>query len=211
MIRTAGTIRHFPRQVLNRTLALVGVLVLGLAGCSGTVSGTPGMDHSASPDATGSASAANFNDADVQFAQMMIPHHTQAIEMSDMLLAKKDVNPEVVALAEQIKAAQQPEIDTMSDWLKAWGANTDGTDGMDHGDGNGMMTEDQMSALEQADGASGQRLFLEHMIEHHSGAIMMAEDEVANGQNPDAVALAKVIIESQQAEVKEMETLLDKL
>ena len=82
-----------------------------------------------------------FNDADVMFAQMMIPHHQQAVEMSDLILDKSGIDPEVKALAEQIKGAQQPEIDTMNGWLKAWDATMPDHGGMDHGsDNGGMMT-----------------------------------------------------------------------
>lgn len=89
---------------------------------------------------------------------MMIPHHKQAVEMSDLMLAKSGIDPEVKTLAEQIKAAQQPEIDTMKSWLKAWGETMPDHRGMDHGsDNGGMMTPEDMRALEAADAAEGQK------------------------------------------------------
>lgn len=193
------------------TAALTLAVALTLAGCAGTTgSGSmPGMDHGNS-SAT-SAPDADFNDADVMFAQMMIPHHEQAVEMSDMILTKDGIDEGVITLAEDIKSAQQPEIDQLQAWLDAWGADSDtGSMGdMDHGDG--MMSEDDMAALDSATGAEASRLFLEQMTMHHEGAIDMAQDEVDNGQNPDAIAMAQTIIDTQTAEIATMQELLAQL
>lgn len=192
-----------PATIAAVTLAAA----LALTGCASDAPTMPGMDHGA--DSFSSAEAADANSADVMFAQMMIPHHEQAVEMSDMLLAKTGIDPEVTALAEQIKAAQQPEIEQMEEWLDAWGADMPGMDDMHHGDG--MMSEDDMEALEAATGTEAARLFLEQMIEHHEGAIDMAQDEVDDGQNADAVALANDIIASQTEEIATMRELLAQL
>jgi uncharacterized protein (DUF305 family) len=171
----------------------------------------PGHASSASPSAAASgtsSASAEFNDADVMFAQLMIPHHEQAVEMSDMILAKEGVNPDVIALAQQIKAAQQPEIDTMKSWMSAWGRPTmAGGHQMD----DGQMTEQEMKTLDEADGPTGQKLFLEGMINHHQGAIQMAQTEITSGKNPDAVALARSIVDSQQKEITTIKGLLAKL
>lgn len=183
---------------------------------------------------------AEHNNADVMFAQMMLPHHKQAVEMSDMMLAKDDISPEISALAMKIKDAQEPEIQTMTGWLEAWNepmepeggienhsmesmesdSESDMGSGMetsmgsdmdsDMGSGpmKGMMSEDQMSELESAEGAEASRIFLESMTAHHEGAVGMAQDEIDNGQNPEALALAETIIETQNAEITEMEVLL---
>ncbi|KQM82381.1 DUF305 domain-containing protein [Agromyces sp. Leaf222] len=181
-----------------------------LAGCSGTGSSgdMSGMDHGSSPAPSDSDAAADFNDADVAFAMGMIAHHQQAIEMSDMLLEKDGVDPAVADLAQTIKDAQQPEIDTMTEWLDDWGqpVESSGMEGMDHG--GMMMSEDDMAALESATGEEGSTLFLEQMIVHHEGAIDMAETEAAEGQNPDATALAEKIITDQTAEIQQMRSLL---
>lgn len=197
------------RPATIAALALATALALtGCAGDAGSMPDTmPGMDHG--DDSPSSSESVDANSADVMFAQMMIPHHEQAIEMSDMLLAKTDIDAEVIALAEQIKAAQQPEIEQMEEWLDAWGADMPGMDDMHHGDG--MMSEDDMEALEAATGTEAARLFLEQMIEHHEGAIDMAQDEVDNGENADAVALANDIITSQTEEIATMRELLSQL
>jgi len=196
-----------------RTLATPAIAltaVLALAGCSdtgATGNGMPGMEHG---NGSSSAPATNTNEADIMFATMMIEHHRQAIEMSDAVLTKEDVDPRVTSLAEDIKAAQQPEIDLLEGWLEEWGADSGtGMDGMDHGDG--MMTEEDMQDLEAATGPDASRLFLEQMIEHHNGAITMAQDQVDDGQNPDAVALAQKIVDDQSAEIETMEDILASL
>lgn len=166
------------------------VLALALTGCS-------------------SGADATFNAADETFVTGMIPHHEQAIEMAEMLLDKDGVDERVVAVAERIREAQQPEIDLMTSWLEEWGVDPDMGDmpGMDHGGGDGMMSDDDMAALESASGDEASGLFLEQMVQHHEGAIEMARQELDNGENADALELAQQIIDAQTAEIAEMEAL----
>lgn len=151
----------------------------------------------------------DYNAADEMFVTGMIPHHEQAVEMSEILLAKDGVDDRVVALAERIQDAQQPEIDLMTSWLEDWGLDFDmgGMPGMDHG-GDGMMSDDDLAALDAASGDDASALFLEQMIEHHEGAIEMSQQELDNGQNADALELAQQIIDAQTAEIAEMQDLL---
>ena len=179
---------------------------------------TPAATATATPSTTATGSAeevsAEHNDADVMFAQMMIPHHQQAVEMSEMLLAKDDVPAEVAAFAQKVIDGQGPEIERMNAMLTAWGqdpVDTDGMEGMDHGGMSGMMSEEDMAALEQAQGTEAARLYLEQMTAHHKGAVDMAKDEVEDGQNPQAVQLAEQVIADQEAEITEMQQMLDKL
>jgi len=159
--------------------------------------------------------SAEHNDADVMFAQMMIPHHQQAVEMSEMLLAKDNIPTEVAEFAQGVIDAQGPEIDRMNAMLEAWGEQpvTDSGDmaGMDHGGMSGMMSDDDMAALEEAQGTDAARLYLEQMTAHHEGAVDMARDEVNDGQNPQAIALSEQVIEDQEAEIAEMEQMLQNL
>jgi uncharacterized protein (DUF305 family) len=154
------------------------------------------------------------NAADVMFVQMMIPHHEQAVEMSEIILDKEGVDSEVVGLAEQIRAAQDPEIDLMEQWLEDWGlpsmGGMGGMDhgGMDHGGMDGMMSEEQMVELQSADGATGAALFLELMIEHHVGAVEMADQVIDDGRDADVRALAEEMIVGQTAEITTMRELL---
>ena len=185
------------------TAAITLTALLALAGCAGTTGSggmpnMPGMGSSASP-------AADVNNADMQFTMMMIPHHEQAVEMADMILGKDGIDERVSTLAEQIKAAQGPEIELMESWLADWGTPMGDMDAMDHG---GMMSDTDMQALEDATGAEASRLFLEQMIVHHEGAIEMAQTEVDNGQNADVIALAENIIASQTTEITTMEDIL---
>ena len=209
------------RITLRTSLAVGAALVLtGLTGCStNDTSNMPGMDHGSSgspsavssPGATGTPATGPHNDADVIFVQAMIPHHQQAVAMSDMILAKDGIDAKVTDLATQIKAAQAPEIAQMSGWLAGWGESPSPSMGMDHDMGGGMMSQADMDALDQATGKDAARMFLTGMITHHKGAITMAQREVANGQNPEAVALAQKIITDQQAEITTMNQLLTQL
>jgi uncharacterized protein (DUF305 family) len=198
-------------RIFRTTLPAVTLAaILATAGCS-AAEHTSGMDHASPRSSSSSSVTGQFNDADVMFVQMMIPHHEQAIDMSDMILAKTGVHPEVIALAKQIKAAQQPEIDAMNSWLRTWGGprTTDG--GSHHGGGGGMMTEEEMHQLDAANGSEGQRLFLTGMIKHHVGAVDMAQTEIGSGKYPEAVALARNIAASQQREIDAMTKLLDEI
>ena len=185
------------------TLALVAVLALSACG-----SATDGAGATSS-----ASSSADFNDADVTFAQSMIPHHTQAVTMAK-LAAVHASSPAVKDLATKIEAAQGPEIDTMTGWLKTWGkeatAGSGGMEGMDHGSGSmpGMMGDDQMKSLNSANGAAFDQMFLTMMTSHHQGAIEMAKTEQADGKNADAIALAKKIEADQTAELAQMKDLL---
>lgn len=202
-----------------RLLAGIAAAGLILTGCAS------GADTSAGSSAPGSSSESTAqgeqNDADVTFVQGMIPHHRQAVEMAG-LAAGRSENPELLDLAARIGSGQQPEIDTMTGWLQEWGAEVPaegsdmagmgGMEGMDHGGGmGGMMSSEQMQGLEQATGAAFDRMFLEMMTEHHTGAVEMAQVELKDGADQDALALAQTIIDTQQAEISEMETLLQQV
>ena len=205
---------------MRRILILLAavVAVLWAAGCS-TAAGEPptGSDH---------------NRADMMFAMHMIPHHQQAIDMSDIVLAKPDIDPRVMDLANRIKAAQGPEIVQMQGWLNAWGMGGMGPGmmpggmGPGRGDGpmmpgmgpgmggmgmmdmGGMASESEMTALRGAQGVEAARLYLNLMVPHHEGAITMAQNEIANGQFADEIALCRSIVTSQQREIGEMQTIL---
>ena len=194
-----------------RLARITGGLIAGvvvLAGCSDSSD-----DTAAGSDASTSASAsAEFNDADVEFVQGMIPHHEGALEMAQLAEGRAQ-DPRVLDLASRIEAAQDPEIETMTGWLEDWGqSESDDMGGMDHGSGDMDMGMDMdMSGLEAASGAEFDRMFLEMMTEHHQGAVDMAKTEIADGQNADAIALAREIETSQTAEIQEMQTLLTEL
>ena len=154
-----------------------------------------------------------YNGADVEFATEMIPHHADALVLVDMTQGRT-ITPELADLAEDIREAQAPEIETMVDWLTAWGEEVPETSRdhmnshMDGGTEMGMDPED-MAALEDADGDAFERMWLTMMIEHHEGAIEMAEVEQADGAFPDAVALAESIASGQTAEIDLMEQMLE--
>lgn len=149
-----------------------------------------------------------FNSADVSFAQDMIPHHRQATEMA-RLASDRSQNDEVLDLASQISAAQKPEIDTMTGWLKSWDKKVPSTDMNGMSGMSGMMSDDQMSSLTASTGKQFDTMFLTMMTAHHQGAIEMAAREEANGRNTHAVKLARKIQTDQAAEIRTMRSLLD--
>jgi uncharacterized protein (DUF305 family) len=207
----------------KKFLTLSAAAAIALAGCA-TGSGSsassssspsagssmPGMDHgSGMMSSSAPAAAAEHNAADVMFAQMMIPHHAQAIQMSDIMLKKQGIPPEVTALATKIKAAQGPEIEKMTGWLTSWNEPTAAPSGHSMDDGmERMMGEEDMKKLETGQGTDAAKLFLTQMIAHHEGAVMMARTESTDGKNPDAVQLSKDIVASQETEIQEMKDLL---
>jgi uncharacterized protein (DUF305 family) len=199
----------------RRPLALAAAglaLVLAVSACGSGHSG----DHGGSGDA--SASVATGRAADIAFAQLMIPHHEQAVEMADMALARV-TSPEVRELAVQIKAAQDPEIAQMRSWLSEWGAPAQ-MPGMEHGSDDhsghdmggmsmsGMMTAEDMAALEAATGDVFDRMWLQMMIEHHEGAVAMADQVLAATDDARVEKLAQAVIAGQRAEIAEMKGLL---
>lgn len=186
-------------------------LALTLAACSGG-DASEGTGAGESPTTAETSQTEAHNDADAQFAQMMIVHHEGAIEMAELAVERGE-RPEVVALGERISAAQGPEIEQMTGWLETWGEpgpDEMGHGGMDHGgmDMDGMDQEGAMADLEALSGADFDRRFLELMIEHHKGAIEMSEQQLEDGENADALALARTIIDAQTAEITEMTNLL---
>ena len=193
--------------MIRRTrLTVVAVAALGLllAGCGGSHDmNDMGM---ASPSSTTGASA-----ADAMFAQMMIPHHEQAVEMATLAETRAS-SPEIKELATEIKGAQQPEIDQMTAWLEEWGMPVmSGMDAMGEHGGHGMsgmLTDEQLQQLANAQGAEFDRLFAEFMILHHEGAIDMAED-VVDSKDPRVAALAQAILTTQAEEIAQMRAFLD--
>lgn len=161
--------------------ALVGMLVLSACGSSANTT------------------------ADVTFAQNMVPHHEQALEMAK-LVPSRSTNEKVRDLAGRIEKAQDPEITQMNEWLERWGATTK----QDHEghDMAGMMSHDDMAKLESAGGAEFDRLWLDMMIKHHEGAVEMARTELDQGQDDNAKKLAQAIVDGQQREITEMKDLL---
>lgn len=186
-------------------------LAVTLSACSGGAADE--VTPTTSPVSAEDGSAADaHNAADTLFAQMMIVHHEGAVEMAELAMDEGDADA-VRALGERIAAAQRPEIDLMSGWLESWGEAQPADAGMgdmSH-DGGGMEGAAQDEAIDELAGLSGpefDRRFLELMIEHHQGAIEMAEAERADGENAEAVEQAGKIIDDQTAEITEMRNLL---
>jgi len=173
---------------------------LALTGCTINIGGTGGMNGGMMEN---NETTSAFSGTDIMFAQMMIPHHQQAVDMST-LAETHTTNPEILALAKQIKDAQAPEIKQMSAWIESAGASME----MGHDMGmNGMLSDEQMTALGNAQGAAFDKLYLEGMIGHHEGALQMAK-MIENSSNAEAKTLAANVITSQSAEIDKMKQML---
>jgi uncharacterized protein (DUF305 family) len=190
---------------------LIGAGALAVLALSTGCSSSNGPEHPPVQPSSVSATAAAeaHNDADVMFVQHMIPHHQQAVEMSDMVLGKQGIDPRVTELANQIKAAQGPEIQLMQGWLNQWGTPAmPPMSGHDMPGMSGMMSNSDMTALTDAQGVDASKLFLTQMIAHHEGAITMAQNEIKDGQYEPAVAMAHAIVTTQQQEIDTMRGIL---
>ncbi|HET7720127.1 MAG TPA: DUF305 domain-containing protein [Acidimicrobiales bacterium] len=208
--------RGFFRRAALTVAAGAAALVLTACGGDGDGHDMGSMNsESGSPKAGSSASAkaGGHNKADVGFAEEMIQHHRQAVEMAE-LAESRAAAQEVKDLATKIKGAQDPEIETMSGWLTAWGEKVpEDMSGMGHDMAAampGMMSGEDMAALEKASGAAFDKKFLELMVEHHEGAVEMAKAEKSDGKYGPALDLADDVITAQTAEIQQMNKMLDK-
>ncbi|WP_166024143.1 DUF305 domain-containing protein [Streptomyces chilikensis] len=210
-------IRRVPRTALVTAALSLGLLALG--GCDSGADDGPGAAQGSSVIAPGRPGEPNRtlspeeaarhrkeddspNAADVSYVRMMIEHHEQALEMA-RLAPDRAKSKQVKGLASRIADVQGAEIDMMEGWLDEHGAGKD-AGGHEHRTMRGMATPEQMEELEAADGAGFDGLFLELMIAHHEGAIAMASDVKANGNNLRAEEMADDVIATQTTEIARM-------
>ncbi|HEX5144181.1 MAG TPA: DUF305 domain-containing protein [Mycobacterium sp.] len=215
MTSSPSRFRPAPR-LAGRSFALLcaAVLAFFVTACGGNT--TSHDDHAGHTDTNApliTGAPADSNAADVTFVTHMIPHHQQALELA-ALVPDRSTNAELKTLAQQIEAAQQPEISTMKAFLVQWnGGESAGaapTTTMDHGGMamNGMVDDATMAKLKTLQGAEFDKLWLQSMIAHHQGAVEMAKTELASGRNVDAKQLAQNIVSGQQAEIDQMQKML---
>ena len=196
------------RQLLFRSLLVATVAVVTLSACTINVN----MPGSSSPSEPTTASVGAFDHRDLMFAEMMIPHHEQALEMSALAL-ENSTNESVRDLAQRIIAGQNPEIEQMQSWLDASGGA-----GGHHGGGGmgnmdtmgGMASEAELALLATFSSPDFDVLFLELMIDHHEGALDMVR-MIRNSSNDEVRALAEEITRIQREEIAEMRDLLERL
>lgn len=208
--------RSLVRRAALGVTAVTAALVLAACGNGDAPSDTGSGTRTSAPTSSEDTAGAH-NDQDVDFAQGMIPHHQQALRMAQTAQSRAS-SAEVKDLASRIEKAQDPEIETMSGWLEAWGEDVPSDmPGMDHGghgddssDMPGTMGTEDMDQLMDASGHDFDTMFLTMMIEHHEGAVDMAATEKDKGRYGPAKALADDIITAQTAEIEEMNGLLDK-
>ena len=196
----------------RKTGALLGVIVLlGAAVLSLSINRQDNnvMSNSSGHMGHGSSSSSNpnYTGADIMFLQMMIPHHQQAIDISNLAM-KASSDPELLELAKIIARDQAAEIKQMKAWLKDAGASGDMGHSMD-GMG-GMLNEDDLAALSAATGKEFDTLWLKGMTEHHDGAIHMTQ-MIEDAQNADIKAFGTKVIKDQSEQIAQMKKMLARL
>ncbi|MCC3295543.1 DUF305 domain-containing protein [Arthrobacter sp. zg-Y411] len=187
-----------PRSLLRLLPALALAVVLSLSGCADT----------AAPETAPPTGPLGHNDADVQFAQSMIPHQQRAVEMSDMILAKEGVGPDVAELAGEIKETQGSEMDTLTTWLEARDQPAQATPDAETAEGEGLLSTAEVAALEAAQGTDASRIYLESMTVHHDAAIDKYQRQVGGGQNEEVLTLAHGVYEDRFPRIERMNALL---
>lgn len=201
-------------MMARRSFVALAVLAL-LAGASPAVSAQAGMDHSMHRMGLEIVvpPGAIYTKADVEFMQGMIAHHAQAIVMS-RLAEQNGANPQVLKLSRKIGQSQVPEIEIMQQWLRRYDQFAPDTASWHNMQMDGMLTEDEIKALDAAKGVAFDRAFLIGMIKHHEGAIKMVDELFkvkGAGQEVDANTLANDVVSAQTAEIGIMRSLLAKL
>ncbi len=191
-------------------LSIIGALLISIVIVASAGMGNSGSekDDMGMMGGHGHNSNSQMVGSDAMFLQMMIPHHEQAVVMSDLALSiSKDAD--VLKLAKQIKDAQAPEIIKMQGWLTDAGLSEDPGHSMGDGMG-GMLSDSELSALKVSTGKAFDKLFLAGMIAHHEGAIQMVM-MIENSPNSEIKNLGQAIIKSQSAEIDLMKELLNKI
>jgi uncharacterized protein (DUF305 family) len=200
------------RLITGLSLVTITALsTLSLAGCAAEIS-DPAEEKSAT---TIAVDQFGYSQQDLMFAQMMIPHHEQALEMSIIAIGASQ-NDKILAIAQKIFDGQDPEIRGMKSWLSSPSASVAAEEidhkAMGHGSGEmaGMATYEQIDQLAELMTPEFDKLFLELMIAHHEGALEMAS-LIENSRNAEARTLAEEIVASQKQEISEMKKLLEEL
>ena len=203
---TSTSLRHRISGLI--AIALLGVSVVSCSGQDSDTTDTPQTDKDGVAVTAGANQPAEVNGVDLHFLAMMTPHHQQAVDMSEIILAAQGTSAATADLAERIKVGQEEEIDTMVDWAEQW----DQHDLMEQHSqhiANGMITPEQLDQLKTLEGEEADTLFLQLMHSHHAGAVAMTQDQIDNGGYQPLVDLAQQMIDVQTAEMREMEQLLE--
>jgi uncharacterized protein (DUF305 family) len=197
-----------------------GAVVTNRAPSAQTTPATPSTTTPPVATTTGKPARGKHNGADVTFAARLVTHRAQGIEMADVLLGKRYIDPAVLSLASRLKSEQAPQIERLRGWLAGWNRPVPRPNGSPTGSAGdpvgrtpsslpGMMSEDDMAALRRLDGVEGARLFLAMLVNHELGAIQLAAEELLHGRNGEAKKLAQTIIDTEQARARAANELLD--
>ena len=188
-------------------LVLVGVII-AMSATSKDHHGFFGMDHSSMMGSDQKNNSGDLTGADIMFLQMMIPHHQQAVDISNLALTKSK-DAELIALATSIRDGQADEIVLMKKWLKDAGAGLDMGHLM-HDQMGGMLDETEVAALQNATGSTFDRLWLQGMTGHHDGALHMTQ-MIEDAKNSDIKKFGQDIVALQSAQIEQMKVMLQRI
>jgi uncharacterized protein (DUF305 family) len=201
--------------ILSGVIAvLIGVIIF-LMGTQNGSSGLFGMNHSAM-DGENNSTNSSLLGSDVMFFEMMIPHHQQAVDISDLAISRSK-DTELIELAKKIRNGQAAEIIQMKNWLADAGDSSMMGHGMNHGmnhsmgDGmGGMLTESELSTLNSLSGSKFDAYWLRGMITHHKGALHMVT-MIRDSNRPEFRNFGKEIVSVQTVEIEQMEKMLSRM
>lgn len=197
----------------SRCFAVSILLIFALAGC-GTAAETLGGSAATKPASISGHANAENNAADVRFALRMITHHRQTLQLASLMQDKENVSDEIRSLAIKTASIHEPETAQLEGMLRAWGELDSTTQSQrKHASGAhqlpGMVDDSEIARLASLKGERASRTFLKLMIDHHQATIKVAEAELADGSNAEAIALARTIAETQRQELGRMREMLE--
>lgn len=193
--------------ILSGVIVVLIAVIIGLSINPRGHNGFFGMNHSRMSDDKKS-SASVLKGADIMFLQMMIPHHQQAVDISNLALTKSK-DTELIALATSIRDGQADEIVQMKQWLKDADADIE-MGHMMHDSMGGMLSESDLSTLNSATGSEFDRLWLQGMIGHHNGALHMV-NMITDSSNPLIKTFGEKIFSTQSSEITQMQKMLERI
>jgi uncharacterized protein (DUF305 family) len=186
-------------------VALLILFVASMLGACGSAEAPPQASSSTTDQPAITGEPAGFNAGDIAFAYRVISHHGQSVELA-ALVPDRSSNSDLIVLASTVSSAQGPERELMRVLLVQWNENPN--DSQRGSAVAGMVDDATVARLQSSSGREFDTLWLQSMIRHGQGAVAIAEDEIASGTNVDAIATARRMVDSQQAQIGQMQQML---
>ena len=194
--------------ILSGIIVILLVIIVSMGMSRNDDRGFFGMHGSGMMDSNHGKGSSDLSGSDIMFLQMMIPHHQQAVDISELALTvSKD--SELLALATDIRDGQSAEIIKMEKWL----SDSNSNHGMGHSMGDsmgGMLSETELSDLKAATGKNFDLLWLKGMTVHHDGALHMSQ-MIKDAKNSEIKRFGENIVRDQTAQIEQMKAMIARL